>query len=192
VAFIILEKSPPRRRGGGHHAHQEQFNEMATETVGPDSMGLTHLHPIIVAVRNPGSLQMLDRVLRETDTTRRDVVVITCKVLPAMTSGVTPAELSLQDVDRDVLTRVVTVSEEAGKPIHPLVIPTNNPLFAIATAARDLEAGEVVLGESQKMEADLLAEQFAMAWGMAQAEGGAERPLILRVVGPQKQTKFDL
>src|SRR5207302_3456158 len=63
---------------------------------------------------------------------------------------------------RTVLTRVVTVAEETGKEIHPLVVPTNNPLFAIATAARDLGAKDVVLGESEKVSNDELAEQFAL------------------------------
>ncbi len=79
----VVERISHRRRGGRHHEHVEQFNEASAETVSPAALGLTHANPVLVAVRNPGSLRMLDRVLHETDTARQDVVVVTCKVLPA-------------------------------------------------------------------------------------------------------------
>jgi len=189
--FVVMEQISHRRRGG-HKAHMEQFNESGTESMTPEALGLTHPNPILIAVRNPGSLQMLNKILGETNTDKQDIVVVTCKVLPPMTGGITPEERGLQDVDRNVLTRVVTVAEEAGKQIFPLVVPTNNPLYAIASAARDLKGKEVVLGDSQLMSSDLLAEQFAMAWGSAMADSTEERALTLRIVGPQKEARFDL
>ncbi len=192
TAFVILETISHRRRRGQSHEHREQFNEATTDAVNAAALGLEHPAPILVAVRNPGSLKMLDRVLTEIDTDVQDVVVITCKVLAPLTQGVTVEERSLQDNDRDVLTRVVLVAEHAGKPIYPLVIPTNNPLYAIAGAARDLGASQVVLGESEKMPADLLAEQFALAWGIAQGENVGEQPVTLRILGQQRDYRFDL
>ena len=121
-----------------------------------------------------------------------DIVAITCKVLPPLTQGITPEEMQLDDNDREVLTRVVNVAEEAGKTVHPLVIPTNNPMYAIATAARDLKAKEVVLGTSEKTNPEVQLEQFALAWGMATAETGSSRPLSLRIIGPQVEMKYDL
>ena len=192
VVFTTVEWVSHRHRGGLHHDHLEQFNEAAAETVTSRALGLTHPDPILVAVRNPGSLRTLDRVLRETDTTKRDVVVVTCKVLPPMTAGVTSQEVSIQDADRAVLTRVVSVAEAAGKRVQPLVLPTNNPLYAIATAARDLHAGSVVLGESEKVGSDELAEQFAIAWGMAQGDAVGEQPLTLRVIGEGRDQHFTM
>ena len=87
VAFIILERISHRRRGGAHHEHLEQFNEQSSDAVTIESLGLTHPDPILVAARGPRSLPVLERVLRETDTDKRDVVVVTCKVLPPMTPG---------------------------------------------------------------------------------------------------------
>ena len=122
---------------------------------------------------------------------QQDIVSITCKVLPPMTPGITPEEMKLDDNDREVLTRVVNVAEEAGKTVHPLVIPTNNPMYAIATAARDLSAKEVVLGVSEKTSPEVQLEQFAIAWGMAAAEA-ASRPLSVRIVGPNVEMKYDM
>src|SRR5207342_2022522 len=117
-----------RLRKGAHHAHLEQFNEKLAEAASAESLGLTKPAPLIVAIRNPRSMQVLTQVLRDTDTNRQDVVAVTCKVLPPMTPGITPQELRVDDNDREVLTRVVNLAEEAGKQVHPLVIPTNNPL----------------------------------------------------------------
>jgi amino acid transporter len=192
AVFVIMEQITTRRRRGEQHKHMEQFNETNTETVSATALGLTHPKPVIVAVRNPGSLKMLNKVLSDTNTDEQDVVVITCKVLPPMTQGVTPQERSIQEVDRNVLTSVVTVAEKAGKQIFPLVVPTNNPLYAIASAARDLNATQVILGDSEKMSSDMLAEQFALAWGSAMADSTSEWSLTLRVLGDQKEARFDL
>jgi nucleotide-binding universal stress UspA family protein len=192
LMFIVCEQVSHRLRKGGHHAHLEQFNEKVTDHPTPQSLGLAHANPVLVAIRNPRSMPVLNRVLQETDTTERDIVAITCKVLPPMTPGITQQELTVNDNDREVLTRVVTLAEEAGKQVVPLVIPTNNPLYAIATAARDLQAKEVVLGASEKSGTDVQLEQFAMAWGMAVAEQPTTQPLRIRIIGGRGEVAYDL
>jgi len=192
AAFVILERISHRRRGG-HTAHLEQFNEKVSDRITPEVLGLNHPHPILVAIRNPRSLETLKRVLSETNTDKRDVVIVTCKLLPPMMQGITPQERSVDDNDRAVLTRVVTVTEEAGKQVFPLVLPTNNPLYAIATAARDLNASEVILGVSEKMDPDVQVEQFALAWGMAMADRkGQDISLTVHILGPGMDLKYDL
>ena len=153
---------------------------------------MTRPGPVLVAIRNPRSLPTLRRVLDETDTDQRDVVVLTCKTLTPHTQGITPGETSIDDNDREVLTRIVTVTEEAGKQVYPLVLPTNNPLYAIATAARDLNASKVILGVSEKMNAEVQVEQFALAWGMAMAERAGEHPLTVHVLGANMDLKYEL
>jgi amino acid transporter len=187
--FVVCERLSHRLRKGRRHEHLEQFNEKVTDQLTPQSLGLSHARPVLVAVRNPNSMRVLDRVLEETDATRQDVVAITCKVLPPLTPGITPQELRVDDVDREVLTRVVTLAERAGKQVYPLVIPTNNPLFAIATAARDLGASAVVLGVSEKTEPDVQVEQFAIAWGMATARLPLPPRLVVRVLGPRTEVE---
>ncbi|HEV8292559.1 MAG TPA: APC family permease [Tepidisphaeraceae bacterium] len=192
TVFVICEQISRRLRQGRHHEHLEQFNEHVTDAPTPESLGLAHPDPIIVAVRNPKSMPALEKVLSEVNAEQQDIVAITCKVLPPLTQGITPEEMQLDDIDREVLTRVVNVAEEAGKTVHPLVIPTNNPMYAIATAARDLKAKEVVLGASEKTSAEVQLEQFAIAWGMATVEAGSSRPLSVRIIGPQVEMKYDL
>jgi len=191
AVFIVCEQLSHRLRKGAHHEHLEQFNEKVAEHPTPSALGLRHPNPVLVAIRNPKSMRALNQVLHETNTTERDIVAITCKVLPPMTPGITPQELTVDDNDREVLTRVVNLAEGAGKQVYPLVLPTNNPLYAIAVAARDLKAKEVVLGASEKSSPDVQLEQFAIAWGMAASETNDE-PLSIRIVGEQGEVKVQL
>jgi amino acid transporter len=194
AVFIIVERISHRRHGGKHE-HLEQFNERSAEGVSVEALGLRHPKPVLVAARGPRSLPVLQRILQEIDTDQRDVVVVTCKVLPARTFGVTPQETSIDEGDRDLLTKIVTVAEQVGKEVHPVVLPTNNPLFAIATAARDLKANEVVLGVSEKMHAETQLEQFALAWGSATADpmyADIAHDMTVRVVGPQVEMRYQM
>ncbi len=195
LGFLVMEKISKRQRGGKHHEHLEQFNQRSSDAVSIEAMGLRNPNPIVVAARGPRSLPVLQKVLQETDTNKRDVVVITCKVLPAMTLGITDAERNINETDRELLTRIVTVAEEVGRQVHPLVLPTNNPLYAICTAARDLRATEVVLGVSEKVLAEEQLEQFALAWGSATAEmapGEAIPKMTVRILGPQVEMKYEM
>jgi hypothetical protein len=194
IVFIIVERISHKRHGG-HHNHLEQFNERSSESVTIESLGLRHPNPILVAARGPRSLPVLEKILREVDTDVRDIVVVTCKVLPARTLGITEQETTVDDGDRELLTKIVTVAEEIGKQVYPVVLPTNNPLYAIATAARDLQANEVVLGVSEKMHAEMQLEQFALAWGSATADpmyAKIASDMTVRILGPQVEMKYQM
>jgi amino acid transporter len=194
IAFLIVERISHRRHGGKHE-HLEQFNEKSSEEVTPESLRLMHGNVVLVAARGPRSLPVLEKILNEVDTDHRDVVVVTCKVIPARTLGITDQEMSIDDEDRELLTRIVSVAEHVGKQVHPVVLPTNNPLYAIATTARDLNAREVVLGVSEKMHAETQLEQFALAWGSATAEprfSQVASELTVRIVGPQLEMRYQM
>jgi len=194
AAFVIVERISHRRHGGTHE-HLEQFNEKTSDSVTIESLGLKHPSPVLVAARGPRSLPVLEKILNEVNTDKQDIVVVTCKVLPARTLGVTERELSMDDDDRELLTRIVTIAERVGKQVYPVVLPTNNPLYAIATTARDLRAKEVVLGVSEKMHGETQLEQFALAWGSATTEPrhyAIANELIIRIIGPQLELKYQM
>jgi amino acid transporter len=194
LAFVIVERISHRRHGGKHE-HLEQFNEKSSEEVTTESLGLMRGNVVLIAARGPRSLPVLEKILNEIDTDQRDVVVVTCKVIPARTLGITDQEMSIDDEDRELLTRIVSVAEHIGKQVYPVVLPTNNPLYAIATTARDLNAREVVLGVSEKMHAETQLEQFALAWGSATAEPRFSKiasELTVRIVGPQLEMRYQM
>jgi amino acid transporter len=192
--FVVLERIA-RRRHGGKHEHLEQFNQRSSDSVSVESLGLAHPKPILVAARGPRSLPVLEKILQEVDTEKRDVVVVTCKLIPARTPGVTERETSVDDSDRELLTRIVAVAEHVGKQVYPVVLPTNNPLYAIATTARDLGATEIVLGVSEQMHAETQLEQFALAWGSATPDPAYPRvadELTVRIIGPQIEMIYQM
>ncbi len=87
IAFVVCESVANRKRKGVHHEHLEQFNKNESPELTVESVGLSNPHPILIAARGPRSLPMMQKILQETDTDVRDVVVMTCKVLPPMTMG---------------------------------------------------------------------------------------------------------
>jgi hypothetical protein len=194
LAFVLVERISTRRHQG-RHEHLEQFNQRSSESVSIETLGLSHPDPLLVAARGPRSLPVLDKILHEVNTDERDVVVVTCKLLPARTLGVTEKETSIDETDRELLTRIVSVAEHVGKQVYPVVLPTNNPLYAIATTARDLGANEIVLGVSEQMHAETQLEQFAIAWGSATAEPCYSKiasQLVVRIIGPQMEMKYQM
>jgi hypothetical protein len=89
----------------------------------------------------------------------------------------------------------VLVAEHVGKQVYPVVLATNNPLYAIATTARDLRAKEVILGVSEYLHGETQLEQFALARGSATVEpqfySMANQPTI-RIIGPQLELRYQM
>src|SRR5260370_26034208 len=105
---------------------------------------------------------MLEKTLTETDPQTTDVVVMTAKVAPV---GNTPvAGPALDDYDQHLMTAVVQLAEKIGKEVHPLIVPTNNPLYAVIRSAKDLRVQELIMGASNKYSADEQLDQIAFYW----------------------------
>src|SRR5439155_24053991 len=81
-------------------------------------------------------------------------------------------------------------AEKAGKKVKPLIVPTNNPLFAVINTAKDLDAQEVVMGASNKYTADEQLDQIAFYW--INRCGGQAAPLTVRLLGRDRDVHFDL
>src|SRR5262249_1349752 len=145
--FLVSEHYyEKRRRGGGQHL--DQFNQEVAEEVSPAALGLTRPYRKLVAIRSPHNLFMLEKALAETDPHTTDVVVMPAKVSPP---GEAPGPATdLGPYEQELMTAVVQRAERAGKEVRPLILPTNNPLYAVVRTARDLGAQEVVVGASNK------------------------------------------
>src|SRR5437867_12701286 len=87
---------------------------------------------------------------------------MTAKVVPAGESA--PPDAELDTYDQQLMTAVVQRAERAGKEVKPLIIPTNNPLYAVIRTAKDLGAQELVMGASNKYTADEQLEQIGFYW----------------------------
>jgi hypothetical protein len=79
------------------------------------------------------------------------------------------------------MTAVVQQAEKAGKHVLPLIIPTNNPLYAIVRTAKDLQVQELIIVASHKYKANVQLEQLAFYW--IQVNQGLPPPLTVRIRG---------
>src|SRR4029078_511635 len=106
-------------------------------------------------VRDYNTLTHLDRVVRDTDTAQRDVVVLTIRLLTGPDAGVKDIEREelFTDYEQVLFTRVVAIAERHGRSVKLLVVPATNVFDAVAQTAILLRSREIVVGESAKMSA---------------------------------------
>jgi amino acid transporter/nucleotide-binding universal stress UspA family protein len=188
AVFIGTEYSRHRRTGkNGHHEHLEQFNQEYSERVTPRTLALSRPYCKLVAIRSPFNLWMLEKCLAETDTEITDVVVMTANVLPQGSADLRPA---ITDHDRELLTKVVNLAEHAGKPVKPLIVPTNEPFFALTRTARDLGAQELIMGASNKYSPDDQLDQVALYW--LNVCSANPDPLTIRVLSKERDVRLDI
>jgi amino acid transporter len=198
-AFLVSERYNNRRGGGRPHEHLEQFNVSAASEVSAEALGLTKPVRAVVAVRSLGRLDVLERVLH--DTAEDTAVVVVHGKLAAPPQPGEPAQLSGHD--RRLLTAVVDRSEKAGKEVRPLVLPTNNPLFALLSAVRGVHARELVLpATSNLLIPDVLLGSSAGRSYRSQVRrvtrlwqevcGGRPEPLTVRFLTPDREVRLEL
>ncbi|HZU36180.1 MAG TPA: amino acid permease [Gemmataceae bacterium] len=188
VVFSVTEYLHERKLRGMRYEHLEQFTEQTAEEITPGSLGLTKHYRKLVAIRSPQNLFMLEKALDETDPDTTGVVVMTAKVIPQGDTVATPGELDTYD--QQLMTAVLQRAEKAGKEVKPLIIPTNNPLFAVIRTAKDLQVQELVMGASNKYTADEQLEQIAFYW--ISMFHGEPAPLTVRILGRDRDVYLDL
>jgi amino acid transporter/nucleotide-binding universal stress UspA family protein len=187
--FLISEHYHERKRAGGKHHHLEQFNRQTTKEIRPETLGLTRPYRKLVAIRSTQNLFMLQKALAETDPETTDVVVMTAKVaLPGGEASASPADLDTYD--QQLMTAVVDRAERAGKEVHPVIVPTNNPLHAVLQTAKAIGAQELVMGASNKFTADEQLDQIAFYW--ISLHDGQAPPLTVRILSRGRDIYFDL
>src|SRR5215470_2844062 len=96
----------------------------------------------------------------------------------------------LDTYDQQLMTAVVQLAEKAGKEVKPLIVPTNNPLYAVVRAAKDLQAQELIVGASNKYTADEQLDQIAFYW--LSLFDGQPAPLTVRLLGRERDVHLDL
>jgi amino acid transporter/nucleotide-binding universal stress UspA family protein len=174
-------------RSAGKHEHLEQFNVQSDEEVTAQGLALDKMYTKVVAIRSPHNLHMLEKALTETDPDTTNVVVMTAKLVPDDGSDLQP---DLDVYDQQLMTAVVDRAEKAGKKVKPLIVPTNNPLHAILSMAKQLHAQEVILGASNKYAADMQLDQIALYW--MNLSGMEEAPLTVRLLSRDRDVYLDL
>src|SRR5262249_516696 len=169
--FVASERSTARRRREGG-VHTDQFQLMRESDVGLDEL---RARPggVLVPVRDYNTLAHLDRVVHDTDTDARDVVVLTIRLLTGPDAGVKDIEREelFTDYEQLLFTRVVAIAERHGRTVKLLVVPATNVFDGTAQSAVRLRVSEIVVGESAKMTASDQARLLGEAWDRTPHDG---------------------
>ncbi len=189
AVFVGSEKAHQKKTGKhvDHHEHLEQFNQAMAAEVTPASLGITKPYRKLVAIRSPHNLAMLEKALAETDPETTDVVVMTASVIPPASADFVP---SITEEDRALLTAVVNMAEHAGKPVKPLIVPTNEPMYALTRTAYTIGAQEMFLGLSNRYDPNDQTDQAALYW--MNMSKGQTLPLTVRVLGSGRDVRLDI
>lgn len=186
--FLVTERMTVKGNRGAAHEHIEQFTERAADGVSAEALGIRKPYRKLIAIRSPQNLYMLQRALEESDPETTDVIVMTAKTQPPGSEPVDDAELDRYD--RRLMTAVIDLAEKAGKQIKPLVVPTNNPLFAVMNTVKSLGAQELIVGASNKYTAEEHLDQMAFYW--INLHGGESAPLSIRVLSRTWDVHYDV
>ncbi len=189
ATFEISERIN-RRAISEHPAELEEFRLDGSSEVAPEAVNARPGN-VIVAVRNPGHLEHLERTLAKTDTRKIDIVVVSVHVSPR---GSQALELGTDQVfgadERLLFTKVVTVAEKAGKTVELLVVPGADAWHAVIQTADKLKSARVVAGLSPKYDATILGKIVGEAWeSLPQPRPSLSLEVVL---GREKSVFFNL
>jgi amino acid transporter len=187
VVFAVSKHLNERKAATKPH-DLERFNVLAQDKLTADSIGCEFPHRKLVAVRSLKRLQHLQKCLEETDPDTTDVIVMKANVLTGI--GNTQVDSTIDSDSEELFSQVIKLAEKEGKTIIPIVVPTNNVAYAVAHTAAQLGAEEVIIGTSEKYPAEYQLQQFALHWGMVQAD--ERHKLLVRSIGPKSELRVEL
>lgn len=171
-----------------HHGILEHFNLQGEDSLTPESIGSENGDRILVAVRDPGNLSHLQKVINATDTEKTDIIVFIARVFKDKVN--TMVNENLEADETELFSAVVNIAEKIGKPVIPLVVPTNNAFFSIVSVANSLKVREVILGLSAKYRPDVQLQQLALLWGTVQSD--ENHKLTIRIIAGDNEYRTEL
>jgi hypothetical protein len=152
--------------------------------------GTVHARPgcVLVAVREYKRMGHLHSVLEKTNLRRHDIVVMTVR---PVSSGAGEYELSdnqlFSDYEKELLSRVVSMAEKAGKTVDLIVVPGVDPFDAMVQTASKLKASRLVTGVSEKMDSEELASRIGLAWEKLPEP---RHPFSLEIISPERPSVY--
>ncbi|MFN7981092.1 MAG: APC family permease [Vicinamibacterales bacterium] len=161
AVFVVSERVTLRRRGA-NAGLLDQFQLDTGKDIAAEAVGVKP-GCVLVPVRDYNTLTQLDWILEQPESAGRDVVVLTIRVLGSGQHG-TADDQMFSEYEQRLFTKVVAVAERHGRRVTLLVAPGTNIFDALAQSAVQLEAGLVVVGESEVMTPERQAMLLGEAW----------------------------
>jgi amino acid transporter len=184
--FYVSERINARRRRESDQV-LEEFNLDHQSDVGAATLR-ARAGCILVAVRDFNHLDPLRRVLEKTDLRRNDIVVMTVRPVSGSEGEYDLAESQIfSDYERELFSRVVELAEKEGKPVELLVVPSNDPFYALVYTAQNLKASRLVTGVSRTMASEELARRIGLAWEQLPEP---RHPFSLEIIGAERPASY--
>ncbi|MCE1165620.1 MAG: APC family permease [Bacteroidetes bacterium] len=171
-----------------NHKILEHFNLEDETAITPELIGSELPDRLMVAVRDPSNLGHLRKIIEETDTEKTDIIVMIARVFRDKQN--TEVNQDLQEDERYLFSEVVNTAEKIGKPVIPIVVPTNNAFFSIMNVAHSLAVREVVIGLSAKYRPDIQLQQLALMWGTVHSDENTH--IRIRIITENKEHTIEL
>jgi amino acid transporter len=183
VLFLASERANERRRGAEPHVESDEFRLETQEAISTGTVGVRPGNTLCL-VRDYKTLDHLKTALEMTHTGKKDLVVMTVRVMKGADAGYERlAEHSVfASYEQLLFSRVVALAERAGKKVHLLVVPSSNVFDAIVQTAAQLDSAEIVAGVSSVMTTGDQASLIGEAWEKLARR--PPRPVVFRVIHP--------
>jgi amino acid transporter len=187
---IMNEKQMTEEQFAVEHLHPllEHFNLDHESDITPEAIGSEFNDRVVVAARDPNNLVHLQRLLHETDTESTDVIVFIGRVFKDKINM--QVDEMIDEDERKLFSEVVNIAEKIGKPVIPLVVPTNNAFYSIVNVAYALRAKEIVLGLSARYKPDIQLQQLALLWGTVSSDESIR--VTIRIITNDTEYKQEL
>jgi amino acid transporter len=187
---LMIEKNLTLEQVNGHHDETvlEHFNLEDEAAITPEAIGSELGDRIMVAVRDPSNLNHLKKIIDETDTEKTEIVVMIARVFKDKYN--TLVNNDIEEDERYLFSEVVNIAEKIGKPVIPVVVPTNNAFYSIMNVAHSLKIREVIIGLSAKYKPDVQMQQLALIWGAVHSDESSH--IKIRIIIENKEFTIDL
>jgi amino acid transporter len=187
---LIKEHNMTEEQVNGHHLETvlEHFNLEDESAITPEAIGSELPDRILVAVRDPSNLNHLKKIIEEIDTDKTEIIVMIARVFKDKQNMEVKNEI--EEDERQLFSEVVNVAEKIGKPVLPVVVPTNNAFYSIMNVAHSLKVREVVIGLSAKYKPEVQMQQLALIWGAVHSDETSH--IKVRIIIENKEFSIDL
>lgn len=163
LLFIIFTLSEKKRMRSTETVGLDPFSIEANPIINKGTVG-TRPHSILVPAIESRDLSHLNAVLRETDTRKKDVIVMTTHFLLKGSRVGQGEEAIFTDQEQSLFTDAVKLAEKHGKTIRLVVAGSNDTFYSIAQTAFKLDCESIVLRVSHKMSPIQQAKSLSEAW----------------------------
>jgi hypothetical protein len=161
--FLISEHVNKKRKSA--HAETEKFRLQPQDHVSNETVNVS-VGNTLCLVRDYNTLGHFVRSLDWTDTTKKDLVVLTVRVTKGPHAGY--ENIHEEDLftryEELLFTRVVSLAEKTGKHVSLLVVPSSNFYEAAVRTAAQLDSAEIIAGRSPLITSEEQAKRLIAAW----------------------------